>query len=104
MKESVKLKIVNWVGKMLGVSKQQIQISPPNQMKPNFIVEDRKQIKELVFEDVLSRWDAKFNIEPVISKHLAAEIVKSGAIEVNFEKINDDNYRVRAGVFLAINR
>lgn len=92
MKNSTKLKIINWVKKVL-------RYYEPARLP---IKEETRKIQEVRWEGVLFEWDAKHEAKRIITNGIANELSKLNVIEYVVEKNEGGyikGYKVRARAF-----
>lgn len=92
MKNSTKLKIINWVKKVL---KYQEPVRLP-------LKEETRKIQEVRCEVTLFEWDAKHEAKKIITNQIANELAKLNVIDYKVEKNEGayrEGYNVRARAF-----
>ena len=89
MKNSRKLKIINWVIRIL---KYQQPIQLP-------LKEEKRQIQEVRWEGVLYEWDAEHELQLSVNREIAREMLKLNVVDYKKEQIKDGEYRVSARAF-----
>lgn len=92
MKNSTKLKIINWVKKVL---KYYEPVRLP-------LKEETRKIQEVRWEGVLFEWDAKHEAKRIIANEIANELSKLNVIDYKVDKNEGgygEGYRVRARAF-----